>query len=190
MVKRFSLRQRFALLIMVIFIVLFGAVAGLLVIRKASSERVGLNEQAKSFATLATKPIGDAFLLYKDSGNIRIQQQITKFTDLNPDVTGVTIVDTAGKGLFSSGQKAQVSQSQASTFEPIYLKRNGTINQAIAPLLEDFGAHRYSIVYSFSDSRIVQDIQHTVAIIVLLSLASFAVALLLTYWLINRFFNQ
>src|SRR5579884_4254734 len=119
MVKRFSLRQRFALFIILLFVVLFSAVAALLVLRKASSERTSLNEQTKSFATLATNPIGNAFLLYKDSGKVRIQQQIARFTDLDPDVQAVTIVDTSGHIQFASGAPAIISADQAATFQPV-----------------------------------------------------------------------
>jgi signal transduction histidine kinase len=186
--RRFGLRLRFGIFITAVLLVLFGAVATMLISRKASSERTSLNEQTKSFTTLATKPIGDAFLLYKDSGSLRIKQQVEKFTDLDPDVTDISIVDTQGKALFSSSRAPNISAAQAATFEPIYQTNHGTIKRAIIPLIEDFGTHRYSMVYSVSDQRIVEDIQHTVATVILLIIIIFTLALLLTYRLIDAFF--
>lgn len=186
--KRFGLRQRFLLLILSIFLVLFAIVAAMLVVRKASSERTSLNQQTKSFAMLATKPIGDAFVLYKDSGSIRIQQQVEKFTELDPDITDVSIADTKGNILFSSDRVPRVSSAQAETFTPIYEQNHGVITKAVVPLIEDFGVHRYSMIYTVSDQRIVDDISHTVAITIILSVMAFTLALFLTYRLIDELF--
>ncbi|MDB5164379.1 MAG: hypothetical protein JWL89_5 [Candidatus Saccharibacteria bacterium] len=186
--RQFGLRQRFILVIVLLFLVLFGGIATILVVRTAGVERSRLNEQSKTFATLATKPIGDTFLLYKDSGSVRIQQQITKFTDLNPDITGVSIVDTNGAKKFTSGTTPNISASMASSFEPIYQTKKGSIHTIVTPLIEDYGVHRYAMVYEISDSRLVASIQRTVASIALLSVIALAVAIVLTYQLLNVFF--
>jgi signal transduction histidine kinase len=186
--RRVSLKQRFLLFLMLVFLTLFSIVATLLIVRKSDSERANLNEQAKSFATLATKPVGDAFLLYKDSGSIRIKQQVDKFTELDPDITAVSIVSTSGGVVFQSGAAPRITTEQAETFDPIYISSRGTIKQAIVPLIEDFGVHRYSIVYEVSDSRIRQDLGRTIASVILLSIVLFAIALALTYKFIDVFF--
>jgi signal transduction histidine kinase len=186
--RRFGLRRRFLIFILTVFLVLFGVIAAMLIVRTASSERSSLNEQAKSFAALATKPIGDAWLLYKDSGSVRIKQQVDKFTELDPDITDISIADTQGKILFSSHKAPAINAGQAGTFQPVYVVKRGAIQTAIVPLIEDFGTHRYSLVYSVSDQRIIEDIQHTVATVVLLSIIVFTLALLLTYRLIDAFF--
>jgi HAMP domain-containing protein len=186
--RRVSLKQRFLLFLMLLFLTLFAIVATLLIVRKADSERASLNEQAKSFATLATKPIGDAFLLYKDSGSIRIKQQVDKFTELDPDITAVSIESTSGQAVFQSGPAQRITVDQAETFDPIYINNHGTIKKAIVPLIEDFGVHRYSIVYGVSDSRIRQDLGRTIASVILLSIVLFAIALALTYKFIDVFF--
>lgn len=187
-IRRVGIRQRFILFLFSFFVVLFAGIAALLVTRTAISERNNLNQQTKSFATLATKPISDAFLLYKDSGKVRIEQQVNKFIDLDSDITGVAIIDTYGKILYYNGQIPDVRASQANTFETIYNVQSKIIKQVIDPVIEDYGVHRYAVVYSVSDKRIVQDTQRTVGIIVILSIFAFALAIGLTYWLINRLF--
>jgi signal transduction histidine kinase len=188
MARRFGLRLKSIFFILTLLVVLFGTITAVAVLRAAVTERENLNEQSKSFATLATKPIGDAFLLYKDSGNLRIKQQVVKFTDLNPDVTGVEIVNTSGETMFSTGNKAHVTTQQASTFETLYIKKNKVITEVISPIVEDYGAHGYAVVYSFSDARLQSNIQRTVGIILLLSVVAFAAAMTLTYWAVNLFF--
>lgn len=188
MARPFGLRLKSIFFIIALLVVLFGSITGVAVLRAAVTERENLNEQSKSFAALATKPIGDAFLLYKDSGSLRIKQQVNKFTDLNPDVTGVQIIDTSGKTIFETGATASISASQAATFDTIYVKNNKVITKIVSPVLEDYGVHRYAIVYNISDARLERNIQRTVGIILLLSVIAFAVAMVLTYWGVNAFF--
>jgi signal transduction histidine kinase len=185
---RLGIRQRFVLFLFSFFIVLFAGVAALLVVRTATSERTALNEQSRSFASLVTKPISDAFLLYKDSGKVRIEQQVDKYLALDPDVTGAAVVDTSGKILYYSGVRPSVDSKKASTFTTVYEVKNKVTRQIIDPVIEDYGIHRYAIVYSISDQRIVEETQRTVAIIVLLTSVGFALALVLVYWLINSIF--
>lgn len=186
--KRFGIRQRFILVIFPLFVVLFGAIAAVQVRRTAATEQANLNQQSTSFATLATKPISDTFILYKDSGTVRIKQQLAQYLDLNPDVVGVSIVDTSGRTLFSDGRVSAATPVQASSFDPVYVRSQGVIATIISPVVEDYGVHRYAIVYHISDQRLVQNLQHTVALIVLLSLVVFLLAIAATYWLINRYF--
>lgn len=187
--RRFGLRQRFIALLFSLFVVMFTGVVVILVARTASSQRLTLNEQTKSFATLSTKPIGDTFILYKDSGEVRVAQQIAKFADLNPDITSISITDDTGNVLFTnSDETPSVTAAQAGTFEPIYQYQGGVIQQVITPVIEDYGAHRYNIVFAVSDQRITDSIERTVAIILLLSGITFTLAIGLTYWLINKLF--
>lgn len=186
--RRLGLRLKSILFIVVLLTVLFGSITAVAVFRTAVIERQSLNEQTKSFASLATKPIGDAFLLYKDSGRLRIKQQVDKFTDLNPDITGVSVVDTAGKVMFSAGEPLTVSAEQAATFQNLYLRQNKVITKVVSPVVEDFGAHRYAVVYGVSDARLESNIQRTVGIILLLSVVAFAAVMVLTYWGVNLLF--
>lgn len=188
MARRFGLRLRAILFILALLVVLFGSITTFAIFRAANTERQNLNEQSKSFASLATKPIGDAFILYKDSGNIRIKQQVDKFTDLNPDVTGVKIVDTIGKTIFQTGEVPQASSEEAATFQTLFIEQNKVITKVVSPVVEDYGVHRYAIVYGISDARLESNIQRTVSIIVLLSVIAFLIAMLLTYWGVNAFF--
>lgn len=188
MKRRFGLRQRFLLLIVVLFVVLFAVITAVSVMRSATIERSAQNEQTKSFASLATSPIGNTFLLYKDSGSIRIRQEINKYTDLDPEVSGVTILTTDGKVVFSEGIVSHATASQAATFSTIYQYGSGTITKVITPVIEDYGVHRYAIVYGISTSQLHGNIQRTVVGIVLLSTVALAVTMLLTYRLIDILF--
>ena len=161
-----------------------------LVIQNTSTLRSNLTQESKSFATLATKPIGDAFILYKDSGSIRIQQQIDKLLDLNPNISAVQILDTSGKVQFDSLKRSStdISAEQAATFKPIYLYENGNIVRIIQPLQEDFGARRYTIIYDVSSTQLQENIKKVVIVIITFSITALFLSIILSYLLINFFF--
>src|SRR3954471_13250656 len=100
--KRVGLRTKFILVLSVLLVLIFTAVTLILVQRSSSSLRNDLNLRARSFATLGTKPIADAFLLYKDSGRIRIVQQVNRYLELDPDIKEIAIVNVGGKVQFDS----------------------------------------------------------------------------------------
>lgn len=190
--KRFGLRAKFLLLLSILLIFIFSIVALVLVRQSEASLRGDLERQSKSFASLSIKPIGDAFLLYKDSGHIRILQQMQKFLDLNPDVIQIDIVNTAGQNQFSSNDKSKIVSvlpELAASFEPKYIfNDNHELTQIIQPYSEDFGAHRYSMVFLISNQRVNDRVAQVAKVILLISIAAFAVSLLLAYLLINVFF--
>ncbi len=189
--RRLGLRARFILLILVLFVVLFATATTILIQRNTHTLRQNLNEQAWSFANLATKPIGDTFVLYKDSGRIRIAQQVTKFTDLDPDISNVVVTDTQGKVLFNKTGAAptHLNSDIASTFTAkVYKSPRGEAEQIVAPFIEDFGVHRYSVMYSVSNERINRNITQVVATIVTFSAIILLLMVVVTYMLINRIF--
>lgn len=189
--KRLGLRAKFILFLLALLLIIFSLVAFVLIQQNSASLRTTLNEQSKAFTKLATKPIGDAFLLYQDSGRLRIQQQVDKFADLNPDISGVTITDINGKSLFHTGDKSyqNISPKKASSFETLYTYNSrGEIEQVIQPYIEDFGAHRYTIVYAISSQRIDNAILQEKMAIIGLSALAMLITVTLSYLVINRLF--
>src|SRR5467141_3103450 len=157
--KRWGLRTRFLLLLVGVLVTVFAAVTFVIVRQNTATLRAGLVDQSKSFAAQATRPIGDSFLLYKDSGTIRIQQQIDHFTDLNPDINQVEIVDTSAKRLFTSNpaHPLSVNPAAASALSPSYrYGKHGNLAYIVQPYLENFGTHRYNLVYGVSYASVDQ----------------------------------
>jgi signal transduction histidine kinase len=187
--RRFGLRPKLLLLIFGTFSLLLSISTYIQIADNTKDLRKNLNEQSLSFAKLATKPIGDNFLLYKDTGNLPVKVKVTSLTDQNPDIVGVTIVDTSGASLFSWGDKpAHLSGETAKTFsdKPFY-NSNGEIVEIVSPILEDFGAHRYTIFYRISNQRINAAISQTVGSVFLWSGLVLVGGLLATYLVINSF---
>ena len=187
---RFGLRAKFILLISLVLLVVIGVAAFVMLTQNVRSLRSGIRTDAKSFTSLATKPIGDSYVLYRDGGQIKVAQEIQHFTDLNTRISNVAIADIEGSIVFSSKDEIEnISAAQASAFEPIYITAaDGTLQRVIAPYLEDNGAHRYTLVYNISNADVVESIQRIVKLIVVLSLGGLLASALLTYMLVRQLF--
>ncbi|HEX5797366.1 MAG TPA: HAMP domain-containing sensor histidine kinase [Candidatus Saccharimonadales bacterium] len=172
-------------------ICIFAFIAYMLVRQNTDRLRSSLNEQSKSFASLATEPIGDTFALYKDSGHIRITQQVDSFVELDPDVTSIHIVSVQGEELYSSlGETGQpLDEELSSSFKPQYVTDDkGYIVQVIQPFFEESGAHRYSVVYNISTKRAEQNVGEMVRLIFYSSVGILVISIAGTGFLLNRFF--
>lgn len=188
-----GLRARFLALLICLLMIVFGAVTYVIVHENTSTLRDNLVSQSKSFAALATKPIGDIFLLYHESGTIRIQQQIDHFTSLDPNINKVDVVDTSGKSLFSSNnqQPQKISTKAAISLDPTYIyDSKGHITTIVQPYIENFGIHRYGIAYGVSYASVDQTIRTTISFIMVISISLLLVLLIVSYVLIDRIFLQ
>jgi signal transduction histidine kinase len=188
---RLSLRTKVILTVSLFLVVIFALIMYLSLTRNTSQLRGSLNEQSKSFASLATPPIGNVFLLYQDSGSIRINQQVDKFLALDPDVTAVRIVAVDGAQLYDSRnrQNPPLSAKLAGAFEPQYVKnQNGYISQVVQPFFEDSGAHRYSVVYEISTERAEQSNRNAARLVLYVGVAILLVSIAATVWALNVLF--
>ncbi|HYH36308.1 MAG TPA: HAMP domain-containing sensor histidine kinase [Candidatus Saccharimonadales bacterium] len=188
---RFNIRTKIIIAVSLSLVVIFALTMYLLLTRNISQLRTNLNQQATSFASLATSPIGNTFLLYQESGSVRITQQVNKFLELDPDVTAIRIVSVDGEQLYDSQNRKNppLSADLASTFDQRYIKdRDGYIKQVVQPYFEDSGVHRYAVVYDISSKRVEQNISDTVRLILYIGIAILAVSIAVTTWLLNRLF--
>jgi len=188
---RLGIRAKVLLLLSLSLILIFALITYLLVTQNTTRLRSSLNEQSKSFAALATRPIGDTFVLYKDSGKIRITQQVNKFLELDPDVTAIRIVGVDGTQLFDSKDRNNppVEPKLASAFEPQFVTNNkGYVEQVVQPFFEDSGAHRYSVVYDISSKRVEQNVSEVIRLIFSTGAAVLVISISSTGFMLNRFF--
>lgn len=188
---RLTIRTKIILTLTISLVLIFALIMFLLVRQNIGQLRTALNGQTKSFASLATPPIGNTFLLYKDSGSIRITQQVDKFLDLDPDVTSIRIVSVEGRQLYSSqsGRLPPVSPAMAQSFQAEYVKNSaGYISQVVQPFFEDSGAHRYSVVYDISAKRVEQTVNEVIRLLIYVGVAILLVSIFSTLWLLNSLF--
>lgn len=188
---RLRIRTKVLMVVSLSLVLMFAFIAFILVKQNTSRLKSSLNEQSKSFAALATQPIGDTFVLYKDSGHIRITQQVDKFLELDPDVTTIRVVSVDGTELFSSleQERPPLDKSLAESFEPQFVTNTkGYIEKIVQPYFEDSGAHRYSIVYEISTKRVEQNVSEVVRLIFYAGAGILVMTIAATGLLLNSFF--
>ncbi len=188
---RFSIRAKILMTVSLSLVLIFALIMYLLVSQNISRLRTNLNEQSKSFAALATSPIGNTFLLYHDSGSIRITQEVDHFLELDPDVTAIRVVSVDGNQLYASQDKRNqpIGAHLASSFQPQYLKSgNDYVYEIIQPFFEDSGAHRYAVVYEVSIKRVEQNVKDEMRLIIYVGAAILAMSIIVTGLLLDRLF--
>ena len=189
--KRIGLRLKFIALLTLLLLVLFSVLATVLIRQNTGALRTNLNDKSKVFAELATKPIGDTFVLYQNSGRVKITQQAQRFYELDSDVTSVSVIDTEGKVLYSYGtnKRTNVAVPSDGNFESSNKKNStGVITEIIQPYIEDFGGHRYSLVYGISSTNIKKQVMQITWLILGLGAIILSTSIMLSYVVLNRFF--
>jgi signal transduction histidine kinase len=188
---RWSLRTRFLLVLIALMLAVFVAIILLIVRQNTTTLRGNLIAQSKSFAALATQPIGNAYETYSQSGTIRIEQEIDNFTDLDHDISQVQIIDTNANQLFinNAASPIKVSLNNAVAVTPTYLHDSkGNLVAIVEPYVEGYGIHRYDVVYGISYQSVNKSIASIVSSIIALSAGILLLSLVAWYFLINRLF--
>ncbi len=184
-----SIRTKFLLLVGLLMFVIFGAITLSLIQSGTKALRQDLHEESKAFASLATQPIGNTVAIYMDSGTSKIDEQIKQFVELNKNITNIAVVNVDGKLVYSQSTKNApiVNSSEASSFDPIFRNNSGgALGMIIYPYFEASGAHRFSVVYTVSDSEIEKAVRDEAMSLLYFGLASLLATMALTYLLINR----
>jgi len=126
------------------------------VIFKESTNRI------KSFANVSVKNIVDAYLLYSNSGDIKLGNIISDLLQAAPDIKSIQIIDTEGKivldskiGNFAQNEEETLKIEDEATkellrqTEPTFLssKNTNTLDKIVYPYLDDWGRHPYSVIF-------------------------------------------
>jgi signal transduction histidine kinase len=189
--KRVGLRAKFILVLSTLLLILFAGGMTALVRQSDASLRSDLNQKSRSFATLATKPIADDYKLFKDSGLIRISQQVNRYLSLDSDIYQISIVDVDGRTVYDSSKEApvKVSAETASTFTPLYIYNSQhEVTRVVQPYIEANGAHQYSLVYQVSNKRVTDARHKAVVGIAVFGMLALVLSIALSYTLINKLF--
>jgi signal transduction histidine kinase len=179
--------------LIVLMVAVFVAIILLIVRQNTTTLRNNLITESRSFAALATQPIGNAYETYSQSGTIRIEQEIDNFTDLDHDINQVEIIDTNGNQVFTNNALTpiKVNLNDAVAVNPTYLHNtSGNLTAIVQPYIEGYGIHRYDIVYGISYQSVNKSIASIVTSIIALSTGILLLSLLAWYFLINRLFLQ
>lgn len=190
MKHRLGLRAKFILIIVIGLSLVFVAVAIVVTRVTTNNLKNSLVDGSKSFASLATQPIGESYNIYKDSGRVRITQQVEKFTQLDNNIENVAVVDVNGNLLYIQNEDPGFSfkTENAASFEPVYEYDGTKLSRIVYPYLENFGAHRYSVIYTVSYDAIEESIAQLQKGILFVAASALVTTILIAYLLISRMF--
>jgi signal transduction histidine kinase/CheY-like chemotaxis protein len=166
---RHSLRRRLLFAIVLLVGLVLAALATVLVLTSRRALRQEVERRAESYAMLATGPVCEAYETYYSSGYSKFRELMTDLLRRNPDVVAVGIYDIGGRLLFSSteldaGLMQPGKEGGSTTHEPRLLDAvkglrtetwqetlsTGDGFRVVTPYVEEWGRHRYSVVYDVS----------------------------------------
>lgn len=169
-----GLRRRFVFAISLLVALTLLAQGAMLFFFGRSHLKREIEARANSYGTLAVDPICDAFELYFESGVNKFHQIIDEVKSLNGDLEHFAIYDISGERLFFFA--ADEATDEAVTQSALPTKADGALLEAlrslepqtaahpatngrwtlIVPQVEEWGRHRYSVVFVFSYKSLEQ----------------------------------
>jgi signal transduction histidine kinase len=189
--KKINLRIQFLLLLLGLLLILFTAVIFVAAHEDSKNLKNNLVTNSKSFAALATQPIGSVFETFQNSGTLKIQEEINNVTSLQPDISQIEIIDTSNNRQFikNPAQPISIDPSLASKIDPTYIyDKKNNLTAVVQPYIESYGIHKYNVIYGISYTRINQDIRDIIIYISLLTITIMVAIFVLGYILIERIF--
>lgn len=182
-----TIRAQLLIVNTAVLAVIFTVMSVYLVTKNTEALRTNLRSEVRSFATLATPPIGDAYSTYGESGTDKVREAMKTYLGQNEAVVNATVVDLDGNQLFSYKQdRYKVSADQASTFKPIYDVQDSNLGHVIYPYFGASGAHSFSIVYTVSNAQINKIVHAQTMSLLAFSIGSLLLTSVITYAVINR----
>lgn len=171
-VIRFRISLVITFVVTALLIIVFAIVTTLVLRTLNHSLKQSLINQSQSFAVLSTRPLGDAFILYEDSGRTILAQQIEEIISSETFIGNLTIVNVNGQVLYRHrGEPIQVTSEKASTFEPIFeFDNDGFLTHVTYPFLEQNGVHRYTLIFEINSAEIKATLASTQNDILLVAL--------------------
>jgi signal transduction histidine kinase len=164
-----SLRFRFVLAISLLVALVLVANGLILALASRRQLREDIERRAQAYAQLSVGPICNAYETYYSSGYSKFRELLLETIKLDPDLDRLEIYDTNGHPIFDSSefQSELVEPAQPSsrvTSDPILARAVRGMAPAawsamadrkpsyivVAPFVEDWGRHRYSVVFHFT----------------------------------------
>jgi len=181
---RGSLQHRIVRNILFVVVASLLGSGGALVFSKQRSLVRSMQEAAKTFSQMASLHLAKSVAVYRETGHHLLRLNVVRLAHLNPDLVRLRVVDVSGRlAMDATIEKGEVSLSaypQAKA--PVAFKDPGLLQQVqelelstyrvrspqghslfrvVAPAIETWGQHAFSLVADFSYSRINRELYHT-----------------------------
>jgi signal transduction histidine kinase len=195
-----SLKIKIPFLSALIFLIIFGLASVILIRQNISFQKQSLLSRAKTFSTLATKPIGDSYNIYFQAGFLKFREQLLDTLAIDDEITRIQIISVEGDLLFDTiniDDRAEASVAvkvdDARILKAVSASRvteirgeSGDATEIIAPYFDDFGARPFSIRYFVSYESIYESINNSILTIGFLTFVFLLLTLLAMTMLVHR----
>jgi len=196
-----NIETKLNILIGFFLIIIFTAVAFILIENNEKSLNERVMSQAKSFSQLSVGPIIETYELYFNSGYFKFRELMLETLNLNSDISRIQIIDTQGNILSDteSLKKADVWQkykpeerqipeslkSKLKSYSEHFVsdsKNEEIISEILYPYSDDWGKYSYSVRYFISYEQVKEDIERIRIQVIILTICS----LIITIYLMGR----
>jgi signal transduction histidine kinase/DNA-binding response OmpR family regulator len=202
-----SLKTRTALAISVVITALLVMNALFLILTKRAELKSDIDRRAALFAHLATAPICAGYEQYYSSGYYKFRELMRDYLNLEPDVERLLVTDVNGKVLYDSTELEEASPpgeepredhriadperlEAIKRLEPTEIHGRDSSEaeylEIIAPYLEEWGRHHYSVCYRISYRNLSPSITKLVYTTAGLTLVSILASILVAVALASR----
>ncbi len=171
------IRRYLATTVVLSLVLAFAAV----VVSKHRSMTRTMEESAATFASLISLPVSKSVEVYRTTGQHMLRQQIQHWMRLNPDVVRLQVVDVEGRIAMDTDGNDLVTYAEGEASprvsEPGLLEAVrslvtshrrvtdpslGSVYRVVAPAVEDWGRHTFSLVATFSYKGVQRQLWGTV----------------------------
>ena len=182
--RRHPLQHRIVRYIVFAVVVSLGVSAGVLVISKQRSLIRSMEDSATTFSAMMSLPLAENVAVYRDTGHHLLRQQVTRLARLNKDLVRIRVVDVRGNlamdaligedditvKAYPRGEAPRMTDGSIpiEAVEGLEIvagpARSGDgrrLFRVVAPAVEEWGRHTYSLVADFSYARINAELIRT-----------------------------
>ena len=198
-----SLKIKFSLIIACVLLVVFTSASLFLINQSVNFQKQSLIARAENYAELATKPLGDAYNLYNNSGVFQLDRVFQNTLKQNNTVPRIQVISVDGEVLYDtnymqSGMSAPTNFSEERVIDPNLLKiidgniqtdikdSNNNTMEIISPYSDEFGGRPYSLRYFISYDSINASIMQAVRTTIIINIMLFIFTFIAVTLLINR----
>ena len=168
---RWSLRTRLVVVFGATFVLMQLANAAYLLQASRGATRARLETAAHQYAVIATPVVVQSFDTYFDSGYFKFRQLVIDLLARTEDVSALQICDVEGRVLFDSRRVDSPPPDAAAPPVTLGGERLAAVRRVqpteirgagpgappleiVVPHLEDWGRHRFSVIYQVSHARL------------------------------------
>jgi two-component system sensor histidine kinase VanS len=168
---RISFRTKVVALMTFGIIILFLIIGITFSITRTNELKKNIIDEANNFVELTRTEIGDAFVRYYETGFFRFREIVARQVDLSSDIENIQIVGLDKRIYFESRTSEKENfflhiehRVISDSFIVENIKKMEVNHKfdknlvIVAPYINEYGVHKYSIVYSFSLERLVRGI--------------------------------